>query len=174
MQNISWYVHFIYFQSSFSPHLVMFDFGEYPAPNGKKQKWDSLLSVVLLFNLRPSKANIHEQTGPSLFQILTFCLSGDKSYLRQRRLIAGWALRNERQCDLNQNINFIHENKFERLVYKMAVILFWPRCVNMLLHASNTSLTRWKYARSRGQVIRLTVRKAGWWTGTADSKGRRF
>ena len=54
-------------------------------------------------------------------------------YLAQCWLVVCWILKNKFQWNLNQNTNiFMQENTIEKVVCKMAAILFQPQCVKDL------------------------------------------
>ena len=57
--------------------------------------------------------------------------STPNNYLNQCWNITNWKLRNKLQWNLNRNSNiFIQEYAFGSVVWEMAAMLSWPKCVN--------------------------------------------
>ena len=82
-------------------------------------------------------------------------------YLKQWWLFVNWALRNKIWRYLNKTtILFFQENVFEKVLCKMATILFWPPCVK---HLTSTTKECRRKPWSFPQLGCLhTVTAAGW------------
>ena len=100
--------------------------------------WDYLTSVD---SFRLSDICMHNQTRPSLVQIMACCLFGTKPSNKPMILstFVNWTLGNIVQWDLNQNATiFFEENKFKNIMSKMVTIWSWLQCVNYMLNFSRS------------------------------------
>ena len=76
-----------------------------------------------------------------MVQIMACRLLVPSHYLDQCWFIVNQHLRNKFQWNFNQNkAVFIRENKFEKVVCKMATILAWTECVNCMSIFNKTKL----------------------------------
>ena len=74
---------------------------------------------------RPLMPHILRQLiGSALVEIMVYRLLGAKPLSKSMLIIVNWTLRNNFQCNFNQNTKlFIHENAFETIVCEMLAIL---------------------------------------------------
>ena len=87
--------------------------------------------LVWLNALRSSGAYMRRLPMPTLVQMMAWVLVGAKPLSEPKLEYLYFTPRNKLQLYFNQNsLIFIHENAFENVVWKMAVILTRSQCVN--------------------------------------------
>ena len=71
-----------------------------------------------------NKYNTHTESGQHWFGLWLVVYSAPSHYLKQCWVIVNWTLKNNLQCNLNQNTKFfIHENASKNVVHEKAAIL---------------------------------------------------
>ena len=92
--------------------------------------------------LRPSDAYMHQQTNHHWFRKWNLAWLAANHYLNQCWNIVNLNPRTNFSEWKQISYIFIQENAFENAVWKMAVILYWPQCVDQF-RSGDANIHQW-------------------------------